>query len=315
MSYSLRNCRGMEDCKHIADIYGRCRVTDGLESVWTLEEVENSFQHLTNCDPEKDMVIVEKEGEPVAYSMMWWFDCEEGRMYPLLINVVPEARDQGITERLVEWAKDHVSEMGHDNDKKTIQIVLEPGEGYISEASEKMGFTYYRYGLTMLRPNLEDIPEYPLPDGVEVRPVKPEEHESIRLAWNEACKDLRAQQPLSKENLEGWRKEPDFDDSLWTIAWYGDEVVGTCFGMISTKDNQVYERKRGMTELISSRKDWRGKGLAKALISMTLQKLKDRGMEEAALGVDPDNPSGARHLYEKLGFQEVSRVSFYRYRV
>lgn len=55
--------------------------------------------------------------------------------------------------------------------------------------------------------------------------------------------------------------------------------------------------------------------MAKTLISITLQKLRARGMEEAALGVDAENPSGARHLYEKLGFKEVKKVRFYRHHI
>jgi len=40
---------------------------------------------------------------------------------------------------------------------------------------------------------------------------------------------------------------------------------------------------------------------------------RERGMTEAALGVDEENPSGgARHLYEKMGFRVTGRATFYR---
>jgi ribosomal protein S18 acetylase RimI-like enzyme len=35
-------------------------------------------------------------------------------------------------------------------------------------------------------------------------------------------------------------------------------------------------------------------------------------MTEAALGVDAENPSGALHLYEKMGFQIQKKTIFYR---
>jgi ribosomal protein S18 acetylase RimI-like enzyme len=35
-------------------------------------------------------------------------------------------------------------------------------------------------------------------------------------------------------------------------------------------------------------------------------------MTEAALGVDSENPSGARQLYEKMGFKVEKRVTFFR---
>ncbi len=36
---------------------------------------------------------------------------------------------------------------------------------------------------------------------------------------------------------------------------------------------------------------------------MSLRELRDRGMTEAALGVDTNNPGGAFQLYTKLGFE------------
>lgn len=49
-----------------------------------------------------------------------------------------------------------------------------------------------------------------------------------------------------------------------------------------------------------------------ALIARSYMVLKEQGMTEAALGVDSENPSGARHLYEKMGFRVEKRVTFFR---
>jgi ribosomal protein S18 acetylase RimI-like enzyme len=38
-------------------------------------------------------------------------------------------------------------------------------------------------------------------------------------------------------------------------------------------------------------------------------------MEEAALGVDTQNPSGALRLYESVGYQEGKRHTFFNKRV
>jgi mycothiol synthase len=42
-----------------------------------------------------------------------------------------------------------------------------------------------------------------------------------------------------------------------------------------------------------------------------LRRLKDAGMEEAMLGVDADNPTGALGLYEGLGFEVDDRVEIF----
>jgi mycothiol synthase len=82
--------------------------------------------------------------------------------------------------------------------------------------------------------------------------------------------------------------------------------------MINAKENEANNRRRGMTELISVARPWRGKGIAKALMARCMTELKARGMTEAALGVDAENPSGALKLYEKMGFKVVKRATFYR---
>jgi ribosomal protein S18 acetylase RimI-like enzyme len=52
--------------------------------------------------------------------------------------------------------------------------------------------------------------------------------------------------------------------------------------------------------------------LAKALIALSLSALKQRGMTEAALGVDTQNTSGALHLYESMGYRVVKSGTIYR---
>jgi ribosomal protein S18 acetylase RimI-like enzyme len=123
---------------------------------------------------------------------------------------------------------------------------------------------------------------------------------------------MRGQLPIDDPEFKGWSEFPTFDPTLWQIAWRGDQVVGTVFGMINAKENEANGRKRGMTELISVARPWRGKGIAKALMARCMRELKARGMTEAALGVDAENPSGALKLYEKMGFRVVKKATFYR---
>jgi GNAT superfamily N-acetyltransferase len=177
---------------------------------------------------------------------------------------------------------------------------------------ESEGYQVFRYGVAMVRPDLENIPDLPLPEGIEVRPVKPEHYRAIIDAWNAACRDMRGQIPMSDEDFKGFQESQIFDPSLWQIAWYRDQVVGTTMSFINRQVNEEAGRKRGHVEAISVRRSWRGQGIAKALIARSLGLLKSRGMTEAALGVDAENPSGALRLYEKMGFKAVKRGVIYR---
>ena len=48
---------------------------------------------------------------------------------------------------------------------------------------------------------------------------------------------------------------------------------------------------------------WRRRGVASALIVSSFKAFRERGLTDAALGVDSENPNGALGLYEGLGFR------------
>ncbi|MDX9956076.1 MAG: GNAT family N-acetyltransferase [Anaerolineae bacterium] len=63
------------------------------------------------------------------------------------------------------------------------------------------------------------------------------------------------------------------------------------------------------------RPQWRGRGLAGALIAHSLQLLKTQGATEVELGVDAENESAAFRLYERLGYRTYSVDTWYRKRM
>ena len=50
-------------------------------------------------------------------------------------------------------------------------------------------------------------------------------------------------------------------------------------------------------------REHRGSGVARALLGSVLTALHRDGIEVAALDVDMENPSGAYHFYERMGYQ------------
>ena len=76
--------------------------------------------------------------------------------------------------------------------------------------------------------------------------------------------------------------------------------------------NQARGRKRGYTEHVFVRRPWRQRGLASALLATSLRLLKEQGMQEAELGVDAENESGAFGFYQCMGYQTFSRDIWFR---
>jgi GNAT superfamily N-acetyltransferase len=149
---------------------------------------------------------------------------------------------------------------------------------------------------------LERIVESPLPDGFEVRPVTPDQHVTIWHANREAFRDHWGGSDESLEQLRRILDDPDTDPSLWLIAWDGDEVAGGVWNAIYPAANEMHGVQRGWLDSVFTRRAWRKRGLASALIGRSLRLLRERGMTSAMLGVDADNPTGALGLYESAGF-------------
>ena len=166
----------------------------------------------------------------------------------------------------------------------------------------------------MVRPNLDDIPDFPLPDGLEVRPVTTDHYQSIWQSMSASPEEEWGSAELTEEAYREWQTHPHFQPQLWQIAWDKDanEVVGTVLTYISHEENKQFSRKRGYTEGVGVSHEWRRRGVARALISLSLQAQKAAGISESALVADSQSAFGVTRLYESCGFQIEDRDTIYR---
>lgn len=87
------------------------------------------------------------------------------------------------------------------------------------------------------------------------------------------------------------------------VAMLSGELVGGC--SVMAVSGHIKTRHRGSLGISIKQKAWGGLGTA--MIEAALRQAKENGFEQVELGVFEDNPR-ARHLYEKLGFQEQGRT-------
>jgi mycothiol synthase len=106
---------------------------------------------------------------------------------------------------------------------------------------------------------------------------------------------------------EWWARHqanPNLDLSLWFLVRDGDEVAAVA-------RNEANRNGGGYVGALGVRRRWRGQGYAKALLVHTFREFYDRGMTRVTLGVDAENPTGATHLYERVGMHvEQENVLF-----
>ncbi len=169
-----------------------------------------------------------------------------------------------------------------------------------------------RYFFEMARDLTDEIPPARLPPGLEIRPVLEADHRRIFDANVEAFRDHWGAREMDSEDFARLFEDPDLDTSLWRVAWDGHDVAGVAINVIVPAESEVLGLRRGWLDQLSVRRAWRRRGLARALIASSLEGLKERGMLQAVLGVDAENPTGALGLYEGIGFVVTRRATAFR---
>jgi ribosomal protein S18 acetylase RimI-like enzyme len=317
----FRGFRGEADYQVILDIINSAKGTDQIDRSDTLEDIARNYEHLNNCDPYRDMLFAEVDGKPAAYGRVEWNIDLEGRWMGFhLAFSNPHYRRMGIGGAMLRYFEEHLEKIAGRHLAEGVIEAETPR--YLecfnadTEVSKKMlfkkaGYSAVRYSYSMVRPLSKPVDVSPMPEGLEIRKVQPGQYRKVWEADQEAFRDHWGYIEGTDKDYQRWLKDPLNDPDLWRVAWDEDQVVGMVLNFLNEEENKEYNRQRGWTENISVRKDWRRRGLARALLTRSLQMFKNMGMDHAALGVDTQNPNGALQLYESVGFQVEKSYTVY----
>ena len=313
---TFRTFRGEADYALMHGVIAGSKNEDQSQWTTSVEDIARNYRHLVNCDPYQDLFFAEMYGEAVGYSRVWWQQELEGtRLYQHFAHLLPEWRGRGIRRAMLRRNERRLREIAGSQPAEgpcVFEAWAADTEPHWESLLIEAGYEEIRHSFEMVRPDLENIPNMPLPEGLEVRPVQDDQVDTIWEAAREAFRDHWGETEWQQEWLDEWRESPTFMPHLWQVAWDGDQVAGMVQNFVNVKENEEYGRQRGYTEGICVRRPWRRRGLARALIARSFWVVKEQGMTEAALGVDALNPNGALQLYRSMGFEVVKRHTTYR---
>jgi len=170
------------------------------------------------------------------------------------------------------------------------------------------GYRLVRHFFRMVAP-LDEPPDAPdWPEGIELRPLDPERDlERVHAADEEAFEDHWGS---VRTSFQTWRQlsvTPDWDPSLWFVAWDGDEIAGISL----CRSNAEGDPDLGWVDILAVRRRWRRRGLALALLLHSFAELRARGRPRVGLGVDTENLTGAVRLYERAGMAPTQQFDVY----
>jgi GNAT superfamily N-acetyltransferase len=308
--------RGPEDYVEFTRVINACAQGEGDDRFETPEGLASGYDHLQRCDPARDLLVAEVDGRVAAYSRVFWDDEAGGgpRVYRQVCFVDPEYGGRGIGTALFTWNQDRLAEIAaeHDAPEKLLEAWVNDNNKAAASLIGGAGYEPVTYMAEMVRPTVDDLPEHPLPEGLEIRPVTDDQVREIWEADVEAFRDHWGFVEQTESDYQRFIEFPYHDPTLWRIAWDDEGVAGQVKSFIDTAQNEAFDRKRGWTEAISTSRRWRRRGVAKALIVESIRELASRGMTEVALGVHTENPNGAYDLYASLGYEVVGTWTTYR---
>jgi len=303
------------DYEPFADLIQAANVSDRVDWIPTPEDFRADHQHAAEFDPRRDIALAEVDGALVAATQTDVRARDGIAVHEIDGWVRPAWRRRGLGRALLHWAERRSVEVARV-DGRTGPRTFEawPDEQQVGAVAlyESEGYEIARYGFLMLRDLSDPILDRPLPDGIEIRPVLEDDHRRIWDADTEAFRDHWSPEERTDADFERWFASPELDTSLWQVAWDGDEVAGSVMNCIYPSENAALGVSRGWLDHISVRRPWRRRGVASALIANSLRILRERGLAEAALGVDAENLSGALRVYEAMGFRRARTGVCYR---
>jgi mycothiol synthase len=312
----LRHLRAPDDYPAMNAIANSIRAAEGTDFTTTDQQFAQFYDTLSDSDAHADVAIAEVDGRIVGYGRAaHHVELDGVAVYGVIPFVNPITTSPDIFMAMVGAleARGRIIAARFDEPDR----VFETFGGDLAPEREALlrgvGYEPVRFFFSMVRPSVDDLPDAPLIEGLEIRDVQPEHLPAIWDAAQEAFRDHWGYSPPGRDDYERFVTDPvTSDTTLWRIAWDGDQVAGQVRSFINAEENARLGRRRGYTEHIAVGRPWRRRGVARALIAASFPLLRARGMTEAALGVDTENTSGALRVYEGCGFKPVSRSATYR---
>lgn len=287
-------------------IYAVCEADGDTTVAVTPQELEHAWRE-DGFNIETDTFIVETaDGRVVGYEE---FINEQAHAHLEADGYVhPQFKGHGIgtmlLTRVEERAREEISLAAPDL-RVFLRATTDTRDAEGKSLLHDAGFTPVRYHWRMEIQQDAPPPKAIFPPGIELRPFDKETH--ARIAWEAENDAFSEHWGFHASTFDEWTfrkfERPEFDPSLWSMAWAGDELVGF--------SQNRYRMGIGWIGTLGIRKPWRKNGLGLALLHHSFGDFHQRGMKTIGLGVDASNATGATRLYERAGMSVMSEfVSF-----
>lgn len=241
-------------------------------------------------DLERDWIGVQDGGRFVAWGMIV-------HSRSAWIDVHPSARGRGIGTAVRMWSIERGREKGSDRIGQTI----DDRRTEVAAMFRTAGYTP-RHTSWILRMRHAERPAPPqVPEGVELRPIRPEDEEPMFAMFEEAFSGFTDRLPSSPRT---WRAmtvgREGFRPEELIVAVAGGRVMGGAF---------LIEADEIWVDKLAVDTDHRHRGIARALLQTAFARSFDLGHVQTSLSTD--SRTGALTLYERIGMRVQASFTHY----
>ena len=259
------------------------------------------------------MFMAELDGEHVGFVNAFVDKKrEEKKGFIRALGVVPEHRRKGIGRELAEKAVESLKE----RKMETVEAMAFGDKPAAIQFWESLRFQQVRV-FSLMKRSLDNLPMDVRENAtVTLRKIVQPSEEDIRLVnqlENETFREHYNFRPATVEETRFFlTKDSAYRDQEWLIAYLSGSPVGYVGVGVDKKYNTEKNAKAAWILDIGVLKEHRQKGIGTTLMLEAMKLMKAKGMNEATLAVDDQNPTKAIKLYEKVGYKVEHRDLAYR---
>lgn len=300
------------DAEAVADLFAELARAAQADPGITAAHVREWFSGAVVTDAAGDTRLVFADGALIAAALVA-LPAEDGARVDAFGGVLPAWRGHGLGGRLFGWQIERAREANRaaaPHARWEIDADAYSPETDAFRLFDRHGLApvRYWYGMTAELPAVPppDAPPVALPAAVRSVAFTDDRAEPLYAAYTDAMADHYDFEPRGfaswTETEIGGRLRGD----LSRIALDGDAVAA--YVTVSEGDDPDGVH----VDLVGTRRPWRGRGLAAALLAEVLAAATADGKRRATLGVDAASPTRAVALYERAGFTVASSWVSYR---
>ena len=255
----FRHYRGPEDHADLVRVANAQSAAIGESRVKSVEELDNEFAHPVNMDPYRDVVVAEVDGRVVGWGRVDWVDQNwGGRSYDSWAPWTRPGSAAASAGRCCATTSAGIHEIGDADGYRGPRWLGTWGNddnAALGALMDQEGYVPVRHFFLMVRPNLDDIDELPLPDGIEVRPIDDANVRQLYDADIDAFKDHWGGIEDSEETFRQWTEFARLRSlALFVVAWDGDEIAAGVVNGIYAEENERLGVKRGFLDQVFTRR-------------------------------------------------------------